>query len=886
MPQIKLGRKQILLIAVVALVGIGFGLWQLNRTGPEAVSPSHKVAVADEEKAEAAPALDPAMIAAWEAAGWKARWGVRDPYFSTASRWQNKNVMVRWHYLPPGEVPAPDQRSLPVLSRTFTANEPLAVDALPAPPTPFGLIINCAVGIRDARGITSLKRFDQLKNLVLCGFNGGVNEIADLKGLQVLDLMYNLQFKGGDLDELAGLNHLTELYLLGTQVDDRAVEKIASLPHIRILDLDSMPIDGPGDLCPVFTDAGFAHLGKLKELRSLSIASSRVRDLTPLAGCEHLTHLNVSLCHLRSLEPLVGLHSLKEVTLWHTQIDEAGLEPLARRTAKLKTLDLPSTSIDRVTLKPFLRALEPQKRLNLVNPQISDEDLDFPAEQDQIEELFLSNTTIRGPGLVHLKKQKNLRTLFLDDTPIDGAALRHLREISSLKGLELYGTKIAANDLGHLSGMRLSALGIPNHLKTDEGLKHYLSALDPDQDLRLDLSGWQISKEGMNALASHPRIVSLHLPFRGPREGFEVLAKLDHLNELSISDSYLSEISMKHIGNLKHLKVLQMLSANSIEREGIKHLMGLSQLESLSLTDSERTGSIKGADFKQFIGTFKNLKKFDIPPSARDNDGLECLLKMCKPVPVLRLNGWSIDPEGVKMLLAWKDLEEVDFGDNLRLSAKDCEILKALPRFKQFTPQLPKVREGDEFVRLRMSSLEYQMEAIFATQPGGAAAKLSEPMIERSARMAQELFQLTRSGNVAIQGLEEMEALGFLSRVTMPGPKKEYGDAYWGSGICRLHGWRPNVRLASLRKLSEETIPAIAKRAREGKATENERRNLIAIHDSLGNSLGYLSWLGELPKGEAAPEDYLWTMHKEVAYMEDLLQRVKEHRKKYDASQK
>ena len=80
-------------------------------------------------------------------------------------------------------------------------------------------------------------------------------------------------------------------------------------------------------------------------------------------------------------------------------------------------------------------------------------------------------------------------------TRITDAGLVHLKGLTNLQHLSLDATKVTDAGLGHLKEMNLHTLKIPQHAKTDIGLKNYLRAVEPATELTL--FDWQVTDAGL-----------------------------------------------------------------------------------------------------------------------------------------------------------------------------------------------------------------------------------------------------------------------------------------------------------------------------------------------------------------------------------------------------
>lgn len=186
--------------------------------------------------------------------------------------------------------------------------------------------------------------------------------------------------------------------------DDRAVDELAGLDHLRTLDLFNTPVG----------DAGLARLAQqLPGLTSLNLAGTSVTD----AG----------MAHVASLGALEVLH------LGWTEIGDPGLAALAGHGA-VKTIILHGT-------------------------RVSDAGMTDLARFAVVEAIDLQETQVGDAGvaaLVPLAAQ--LRRLYLGYTPITDGCVESLRQLARLRTLMLRATRVSAAQDAELAGA-LSELG-------------------------------------------------------------------------------------------------------------------------------------------------------------------------------------------------------------------------------------------------------------------------------------------------------------------------------------------------------------------------------------------------------------------------------------------
>lgn len=148
-----------------------------------------------------------------------------------------------------------------------------------------------------------------------------------------------------DLDGVARLTNLRELYLSRTQITDEGLRRLSSLAALQKLDvvdtaglarlkafpqLEELYLTGTQ-----VTDAGISHLAPLRELRNLDVFDTPITDrsLRTIASLHKLQRLGLSGTKVTdaSLGPISRLGNLREIFLEKTRVTEAGVRSLRAR---------------------------------------------------------------------------------------------------------------------------------------------------------------------------------------------------------------------------------------------------------------------------------------------------------------------------------------------------------------------------------------------------------------------------------------------------------------------------------------------------------------------------------------------------------------------------
>jgi len=208
------------------------------------------------------------------------------------------------------------------------------------------------------------------------GGNRGLAWLSDVARLKVLRIE---NAPGVDEDGLAQMGKLLdveEFYLLRVDVSDEGLVCLHSMPRLRALGVQHVPI----------TDDGLAGLAQLKNLESLDLFSlKQVGDKTVLA--------------------LERQPRLRRLTLARTEVSDAGLQHLNRG---LESLNLWETQVTDDGMKS-LRPLRKLKALNLTGTRVSDQGLAHLARLPELESLSLGRTAVTEAGVTAFLKARGSR---------------------------------------------------------------------------------------------------------------------------------------------------------------------------------------------------------------------------------------------------------------------------------------------------------------------------------------------------------------------------------------------------------------------------------------------------------------------------------------------
>lgn len=322
--------------------------------------------------------------------------------------------------------------------------------------------------------VRSVKRDDQLPGSPIVELSLGL--------IYELEFVRNgpVRFRDEDVALLRPFHNLTRLELIGCEITDKGLAKLAALDNLTSLKLA---------FCDKVTGDGLAALAKLKELKiryCRGLAHLRVAPLQQLSnlgilGCDKL--IGADLNELKELPNLIhfkllgcrkitdsdlgvvkALHSLRHLDLtFHYEQADAGLTKITDLQS-LETLSLHGTLISDAGLADLGR-LHNLKSLSLSSSTMTNDGFKVVKAIPRLSDVRLNGCEqITGSGLRVLKELAHLTSLEIDEFyDFTDAELAQIRECRHLKRLVLAGaarevTPASITGLHDLSALETLAL--------------------------------------------------------------------------------------------------------------------------------------------------------------------------------------------------------------------------------------------------------------------------------------------------------------------------------------------------------------------------------------------------------------------------------------------
>ncbi|HEV3339250.1 MAG TPA: redoxin domain-containing protein, partial [Pirellulales bacterium] len=445
--------------------------------------------------------------------------------------------------------------------------------------------------LRHITRLTGLRALDLQSTRITDAGLEGFEALADLEEVDLGAFAVNREgFGVGDaaMRELGRLPKLRNAQLRLTKVTDSGLAELVKCGSLVVVELSGTKV----------SDAGLVHLTKLPQLEMLGLgvyeegANVTNEGLKTVGKLANLTWLGLSATKItgRGLVHLSGLKKLKTLALDSTdvaQADLALLEPLQslehlRLYTKHNTTDVAAEHLARLK---SLRTLSDHLCL-------TDKGVALLAKMPHLEQLMLNDEGITDASAPHIARMKSLKWLWFQDCPITDSTLDAIADLPNLEYLLISHTRVTGDGFAHFHGTpSLSILDIDFSPAEEQppvaGPRPHLreiGKLTQLKDLRVSgkgLTGGDLKDiEGLMDLEA----LDLSSPLENEGvsvddEGASVLAKLQSLKSLEISNGVLTDAGLKQLSLLPRLEVAQI--NGQFTGEGLLHLAELEKLRHL-----------------------------------------------------------------------------------------------------------------------------------------------------------------------------------------------------------------------------------------------------------------------------------------------------------------
>jgi Leucine-rich repeat (LRR) protein len=330
--------------------------------------------------------------------------------------------------------------------------------------------------------------------------------LANLKQLRVLDL-HDTKITDEDLRSLCNLQHLTTLNLSGTPVTGRGLRYLRNCHSLEYVILDRTSVTD--EMAKCLADNPPPSLNRLGihgcKLTSHGMAAlERAVPLFTVVETSEYVFASVTPPEPRTAQA-IRLYRAACGLLWNLGV--AGFQTDGKKVNGIGIVS------DRHWSGAWTSSLIPRFKglnsLSLAGCKLSAEALEQLRQQDELEYLDLSNSSIDDTALAPLADLQCLKWLDLSHTKVTDAGLWSLSGLAHLEHLELSATKVTDRGVRALRALpRLNSLGLESCQITDEAAQ---ALADIAELAYLDLDHTRVTDRSLATLVKLPRLKWLNL---------------------------------------------------------------------------------------------------------------------------------------------------------------------------------------------------------------------------------------------------------------------------------------------------------------------------------------------------------------------------------------
>jgi hypothetical protein len=257
---------------------------------------------------------------------------------------------------------------------------------------------------------------------------------------------------------------------------------------------------------------------------------------------------------------------------------------------RLESLELLEVKIQPVDGWARIAACAQIREVSLGGKHLQGDPLSLLAHYSTIRKLQLSLQELSDRDLRSIGQITSLRELVIsDDGQCQWTNLAPLAELPHLTSLEVdLGSDCSSPrpecDLSALAGcQKLRRLVIGDKVLTHRDV-HGLTQLGELEELSFDCCQLEVSEDGTQLIAAHPRLTMLNLGINRPvpQSMWPAIADLRHLEELHVEWADAGDSEMKWIRGIRTLRTLTC-GSKQLSNDGIAHLVDLPHLEHLRI---------------------------------------------------------------------------------------------------------------------------------------------------------------------------------------------------------------------------------------------------------------------------------------------------------------
>ncbi|MAT12820.1 MAG: hypothetical protein CMM02_17640 [Rhodopirellula sp.] len=371
-----------------------------------------------------------------------------------------------------------------------------------------------------------------------------------------------------------------------------------------------------------------------------------------------------------TFETLAKLKDLRVLSIRHGQFQDTDLEPLSSlsklTSVELQSLHFTGAGLEHLTGSKGITSL----KLNN-NPAWAAEESKRLEELPLLEEIQLACTATTDESIKAFTNHQSLHTLVLDNTHVTFAGLKSISENSNLRHLSLRSCLLGSlhpDALSQLTTKLPFSLNLADSDVTDEALINIQSL----NVVHLNLSGTQISDQGLTYLSGHAYCQSLDLSYtQCSSNGLTDVVTSLPLQSLILRGIKLNEDALEAFGQCTQLTILNLANTN-VQDQWLAALGNAKELEYLILYRTEVTGIT--------LGELTNLSYLDLSFCPVDSKAIE-QLDLLTNLASLQLMGLNLSHQAVKYFTK-TNITHLNLS-NSSITNRDLHTLSMMPALKE-----------------------------------------------------------------------------------------------------------------------------------------------------------------------------------------------------------
>ena len=389
---------------------------------------------------------------------------------------------------------------------------------------------NLATAIRQELGLPPSETLTQWNLSQLVFLDASSRRVTNLSGLEHATQLQTLILSNNritDIDILAGLTNLTELYLgpdfVGGQwVNSNSISDISALTDLtglRELDLAYNTI------------SDISSLARLTDMDVLYLGGNSISDISPLAGLTYLTWLDLGENSISDISVLAGLTHLTNLWLWENSISDISSLVTNSGLGSGDAVYVQYNPLSYQSIHTHIPALQ-SRGVTVEFDQIA-----VPPKTVNIPDRNLRTAIEKGLGKVPGA------TITVEDMATLTELIASHKNIRDVTGLET-ATKLAVLDLRDNAISDIAPLAGLTNLKTLRFARNNITDISPVAGLTnlTELNFRSNSVSDISPVAGLTNLVSLWLNGNSISD-ISPLAKLTKLTRLRLDNGSISDIA-------------------------------------------------------------------------------------------------------------------------------------------------------------------------------------------------------------------------------------------------------------------------------------------------------------------------------------------------------